>query len=260
MKKLFGTPGRAVVSTLCIVAVVLALLIGVGAAAFSRGIAAGRATYRNDPAPGAPAAEPEIPAPGAPAAEPEIPATQKPTAEVASPAAAAPTAKPVSGTVSGAQTAATEQITLEAGKAAALADAGLSEEDVTFTKMKLDYDHGRAYYDIEFFTADTEYDYEIDAYTGAVGEKSVETRSGQSPVSPGANGTAGEYIGADEAEEIALTHAGVDRTDAWFVKSQLDRDDGRMEYEVEFFSDGVEYDYTIDAVTGEVLEYDTDYD
>ena len=33
-----------------------------------------------------------------------------------------------------------------------------------------------------------------------------------------------------------------------------------MIYEIEFFKNNVEYEYDIDAATGTVLDYDTDYD
>ncbi|MCD8181005.1 MAG: PepSY domain-containing protein [Firmicutes bacterium] len=59
-------------------------------------------------------------------------------------------------------------ITLEEAKAAALEDAGLDADDVTFTKAKLDYDDGALVYDIEFRYGTTEYEYEINASTGAV--------------------------------------------------------------------------------------------
>ena len=56
-------------------------------------------------------------------------------------------------------------------KAAALKDAGLSESDVTFKKAELDHSHGTQVYDIEFYTSDTKYDYEIDASNGTVLER-----------------------------------------------------------------------------------------
>ena len=48
--------------------------------------------------------------------------------------------------------------------------------------------------------------------------------------------------------------------DVFFTKVKLDRDDGILEYEIEFFKDRVEYEYTIDAASGTILEYDSEYD
>lgn len=59
-------------------------------------------------------------------------------------------------------------ITAQEARQAALDDAGLSESEVTFIKTKLDQDNGSMVYDIEFYTASQEYDYEIDALTGKV--------------------------------------------------------------------------------------------
>ena len=41
---------------------------------------------------------------------------------------------------------------------------------------------------------------------------------------------------------------------------ELDDEDGRWVYEVEFKADGMEYEYVIDAYTGAVLEYDMERD
>ena len=42
------------------------------------------------------------------------------------------------------------------------------------------------------------------------------------------------------------------------MKVQQDRDDGRLEYEVEFKSGSKEYEYTIDAASGTILDYEID--
>lgn len=144
--------------------------------------------------------------------------------------------------------------TIDAAKAAALADAGLAESDVTFTKEKLDWDDGIAVYDIEFLTADTEYDYEIDAATGAVLDKSAELLRPNE--SPGQAMDAG--IGVESAKEIAAAHAGLSKEEAFFTKAELEH--GRSEYEIEFYHDRIEYEYTIDAATGAILEYKSEYD
>lgn len=146
--------------------------------------------------------------------------------------------------------------TIDAAKAAALADAGLAESDVTFTKEKLDWDDGIAVYDIEFLTADTEYDYEIDAATGAVLDKSAELlRPNESQ-----GQTMDASIGVESAKEIAAAHAGLSKEEAFFTKAELELEHGRSEYEIEFYHDRIEYEYTIDAATGAILEYKSEYD
>lgn len=72
-------------------------------------------------------------------------------------------------------------------------------------------------------------------------------------------GSAETKISADKAKEIALNHAGVLKEDATFLKAERDRENGKAVYEVEFYSkDKKEYDYEIDANTGEILSYDSD--
>ncbi len=65
-----------------------------------------------------------------------------------------------------------------------------------------------------------------------------------------------EYIGEAKAKSIALEHAKIAERNATFIKTQLDYDDGRVVYEVDFYSGNSEYDYEIDAVSGEIREYD----
>ena len=55
-----------------------------------------------------------------------------------------------------------------------------------------------------------------------------------------------------------MYHAGVSKDSVKFVRTHLERDDGRWKYEVEFYQDNTEYDYDIDAVSGEILSYDHD--
>ncbi len=154
-----------------------------------------------------------------------------------------------------------QEVSLDGAKAAALKDAGLSESDVTFKKTELDYDHGTQVYDIEFYTSDTEYEYEIDASSGTVLEKNIEQFQIQTnPANSAINSSSNNYIGVDRAKEIALNHAQLNESDVQFVKAKLENDDDGVEYEIEFYSGRTEYDYTIDAVSGNIIEYDVDYD
>ena len=62
----------------------------------------------------------------------------------------------------------------------------------------------------------------------------------------------------DEAKKIALDKAGVTAAEATFTKAKLDYDDGREEYEFEFFANGKEFDIDVDANTGRVVKFDVE--
>ncbi|HJB67320.1 MAG TPA: PepSY domain-containing protein [Candidatus Fournierella excrementigallinarum] len=154
-------------------------------------------------------------------------------------------------------------ITAGDAKAKALAHAGLAETDVTFIKAELDRDDGRLVYDVEFYTADyKEYDYEIDAATGEVVSFDYDVEHYAPPTaaqSPAAIVNDGSTLSAEDAKAKALAHAGLSSDSVTFIKAELDRDDGRLVYDVEFYTaDYKEYDYEIDAATGEVVSYDYD--
>ena len=68
------------------------------------------------------------------------------------------------------------------------------------------------------------------------------------------------YIGAEKAKNIALAHASVAESDARELEVGFDTEDGMIVYEVEFKSAGCEYDYEIDAKTGEILKAEKDID
>ena len=61
-------------------------------------------------------------------------------------------------------------------------------------------------------------------------------------------------IGMEEAKEAALKHAGLTAEEAVFVKEEMDYEDGRTEYELEFVSGTTRYKYEISGEDGAVLE------
>ena len=153
----------------------------------------------------------------------------------------------------------TAGIGLEAAKEIALADAGLTAADVTFTKERYEREDFVYVYEIDFYTSTQEYDYEINADTGEIYSRSVESFQTGAQVNTGSGTNANHsYIGVDAAKSAALSHAGVSAESATFSKAKLDNDDGRMEYEIEFYAGGMEYEYTIDAFNGTILEYDNE--
>lgn len=153
-----------------------------------------------------------------------------------------------------------DEILPESAKSIALADAGVSASDATFTKAKRDYDDGVSVYEIEFYTATHRYDYEIRTDTGEIVGKEVkafqtETGSGEGdPISDS------KYIGVDSAKSVALAHAGLTASSVTFSKAKLDNEDGLVVYEVEFYYNGMEYEYAVDALSGSILEYDCERD
>ena len=169
----------------------------------------------------------------------------------------APVAAPgghVSAGIAGNAASGSEYLTEEEAKQIALADAGLAESDVTFLKVRLDYDDGRAEYDVEFYRGAEEYDYEIDAVSGEIRsvDRDVEDYA------PAASGSTGGDIGEAGAKQVALSHAGLTEAQVTFVKVERDYEDGRLVYEVEFYCGANEYDYEIAADGGEILSYDYD--
>lgn len=168
-------------------------------------------------------------------------AAQDPAAKPQTPAPDAPPAQaPASGE--------------EDAKAAAFAHAGVTAAGASSVRCKLDRDDGRQVYEVEFWVGDTEYDYKIDAATGAVLEakQEVNGRGGSSAQQSGG------FIGEEAAKNAAFAHAGVSAADAGRVEWELEEDDGRWVYEVEFRVGAVEYAYEISAGDGAVLKAEQD--
>ena len=152
----------------------------------------------------------------------------------------------------------------DAAKQAALSHAGLSASDATDWKVKREWDDGRLEYEIEFWCGTDEYDYTIDGQSCAVLKHEVDHHQEHDAPHHGGTGTdtaapSGD-IGAAAAKAAALAHAGVTESQTTKMKVEQDRDDGRLEYEVEFDVGRTEYEYTIDGVTGAILEYEQDTD
>lgn len=163
-------------------------------------------------------------------------------------------------------TTASTAITEDKAKEIALSDAGVKEADTTYLVVKADTDDGVAVYDVEFYVAASklEYDYEIDAATGKIRSKDQDAE-GYTPGTTASGGTTtssstgtSTAITEAKAKEIALADAGVKEADTAYLKVNTDYDDGVKVYEVEFYAGGTEYDYEIDAATGKIRGMDHD--
>ncbi len=155
-------------------------------------------------------------------------------------------------------------ITAEEAENIALKDAGVSRNDVDFITSHQGRDDGIYLYDVEFFAGDKKYEYEINASKGNILQSDIDYEryrggNGNNGANNGST-TAQTTITAEEAENIALKDAGVSRSSVRYIKSKLDRDDGRTVYEVEFAVDYTEYEYEINAADGNIISKDMDRD
>jgi len=151
-------------------------------------------------------------------------------------------------------------IGIEKAKEIAMSHAGVSAGSVSFIKAKLDHEDGVKVYDIEFYSGNVEYDYEINAATGAIVSFDQDIENYEIPTQPAAPTQAqtASVISVDKAKQIALSHAGV--SGASFKKVKLDTDDGVRVYEIEFKVGNVEYDYDIDASSGAIISSSSEID
>ncbi|MDR1137009.1 MAG: PepSY domain-containing protein, partial [Synergistaceae bacterium] len=117
--------------------------------------------------------------------------------------------------------------------------------------------HGTKLYDITFSAGGAKYNYEIDANSAEIMEYKHRNTGGRLKET---NGGSQDYIGYEKAKSIALAHANISESDIRKYEAELDRNHGRAVYEIEFNIDRTEYEYEIDAVTGEIMLAKSEYD
>lgn len=132
----------------------------------------------------------------------------------------------------------------------ALAHAGVKAADATITKSKLDYDDGRQVYELEWYANGAKYDYEIAVATGEIINSGYEAKT---VVGTGNSATVSEAT-AKQTALARVSGAAASNIYEW----KLDYDDGRPEYEGKIIYGGTEYDFTIDATSGTVTEWDAE--
>lgn len=144
-------------------------------------------------------------------------------------------------------------VTEEQAKATALADAGVNEADVTRIRVRKDRDDGRNIYEVEFYVEREEYDYDIDADSGQIVSKDFDIDDDFHNNSGSATSQNSDVISEDQAIQIVLERVeGASASDVWI---KLDYDDGRTYYEGEIYYNNTEYEFEMDAYTGEILEW-----
>ena len=151
----------------------------------------------------------------------------------------------------------TKKISADKAKKIALGDAKLAEKDVTFVKVELELEDNKLVYDVEFYSGNVEYDYDIDAVSGAIVSADKDIENYVIPAQPSAETQASE-ISVEKAKQIALSHAGVGS--ARFTKAKIDYENGVKVYEIEFKVGNMEYEYDINVVNGAIVSSSAEID
>ena len=145
---------------------------------------------------------------------------------------------------------------------AAAAFGKASTAKMAYSEVDPELDESPAHYEVEIRSqTGEEFEYKVDAYTGAILESKREAADGtEVPVVQPSKPAASGDIGYAKAKSVALNHAGVSEGKAYDMDIELDDEDGRLIYEVEFKSGNMEYSYEINAATGAILKHEAELD
>ncbi len=155
-------------------------------------------------------------------------------------------------------------IAKDAAIAKALEKAGLEPSEAKRIEVEFDFDDDiRAMvYEVEFRAADKKYEYEINATTGDILEEEIKPDSKVNDKDDDDDDVTApaESITRAAALEIAYTDAGVTANEVKRPEIELDREKGVIVYEIEFKVSGKEYEYKINALTGEIIDREVEKD
>ena len=148
-------------------------------------------------------------------------------------------------------------ISREEAKNIALEHAGVSASEVDYIRVKEEWEWGHAVYDVDFYANYTEYDYDVDKETGNILKSEYETHRGRG--GRGFRGHPGQEtyrMSYDEAANLALARVpgATDRN----LRMKRDHDHGIPTYEGKIRYNGYEYEFEIDATTGEFIEWSSE--
>lgn len=140
--------------------------------------------------------------------------------------------------------------------AIALKDAGFKKAQVKKLRVELGRERGHKVYEVEFRAGKHAYEYDIDRYTGKIIDKDVERIRGKKAKAKKTETK--KAIGKSRAAAVALKDAGFKKSQVKGLEVEVDREDGRKVYNVEFRAGGYEYEYDIDYYTGKIVDKDVE--
>ena len=187
----------------------------------------------------------------------------------------APVETPVATAVPTPAVTATQTIGADAAAEAALKHSKVNEKDADISSVLLVEQNGMMLYEVCFSTKDNQYEYLLDASTGrveswrkaaladAVTEPAIAasgdlkpTASPEPTASPAPQKNATVLIGEDEAKKLAMGHANITEKDLSSISCKLELEGLNLIYDIEMKTKLMEYDYEVDAISGEIVGFD----
>ena len=148
------------------------------------------------------------------------------------------------------QSGSTSEITEDQAKQIAFDHAQVKEEDLTNLKVKKDFDDVVSIYEVDFQAANKQYEYDIKAADGQILTTDFEIDDDY--VDPNTQ------TAVSEADAKAAALARVEGASDSDIRIQLQRDDGQLVYEGTIIYNNTEYDFEINAETGDFLSWEQD--
>ena len=155
-----------------------------------------------------------------------------------------------------------DKISAEKAMGIALENAGFSENEVWDKDVDLDYEKGRLVYEVSFVKDYVEYDYIIEPAGGEIlhseNDVAPSTVAHSQQAQEKTTASSESRITAKQARKIALENAGFSENEVWDKEAELDYENGVLVYEVSFEKNNIDYEYIINAQSGEIIRSEVD--
>ena len=212
--------------------------------------------------------------PPTPARQSPAPVETTPAFEKSAPEESPVPEPPVSSDEPAPAVTATPYLGADAAAEAALKHCKVSEKDADISSVLLVEQNGMMLYAVTFSTEDFQYEYYLDAGTGRVESwrkaaladeedaavaASAEAKATATPAptaSPEPEKNATVLIGEEEAKKLAMDHANITEKDLSSISCKLELEGLNLIYDIQMKTKLMEYDYEIDAISGEIVGFD----
>lgn len=172
---------------------------------------------------------------------------------------------------------ATPYLGADAAAEAVLKHSKVNEQDADISSVLLVERNGMMLYEVCFSTKDCRYEYSLDAATGRVEswrktdlaesvtepavsafQEAAPTETPAPTASPAPEKNATILISEEEAKALAMSHANISEKELSSIKCKLELEGLNLIYDIEMKTKLMEYDYEVDAISGEIIGFEVE--